>query len=276
MTEPSSHYTEANNLRLHYLEAGEGDPILLIHGFPTSSHLYRNILPELAKTHRAIALDLPGYGLSDKPLDSKYDYEFYANTLSAFLDALGIGDTHLVVHDLGGPAGLYWAIQNPTRVNRIAILNTLVFPKVHWTVTAFLLALRTPGLRSFLTSPKGIVATMKLGVVLKDRMNREALTPYTAPFETTPARKALIKAGGGLGIGGLAKIAKKLPTLESPLRLIYGEKDRVLPDVANTMRRLQSLCPDAELTALPNAGHFLQEDAPERVAELISEFLNRP
>ena len=276
MPQPSSHYTEANNLRLHYLEAGEGDPILLIHGFPTSSHLYRNILPELAKTHRAIALDLPGYGLSDKPLDSKYDYEFYANTLSAFLDALGIGDTHLVVHDLGGPAGLYWAIQNPTRVNRIAILNTLVFPEVHWTVTAFLLALRTPGLRSFLTSPKGIVATMKLGVVLKDRMNREALTPYTAPFETTPARKALIKAGGGLGIGGLAKIAKKLPTLESPLRLIYGEKDRVLPDVAKTMRRLQALRPEAELTALPNAGHFLQEDAPERVAELLSEFLNRP
>ncbi len=276
MPTPSSHYTTANNLRLHYTEAGQGDPILLLHGFPTSSHLYRNILPELAKTHRAIALDLPGYGLSDKPLDSKYDYAFYANTLSAFLDALGIEQTHLVVHDLGGPAGLYWAVENPTRVNRIAILNTLVFPEVHWTVTAFLLALRTPGLRSFLTSPKGIVATMKLGVVNKDRMNRKTLTPYTAPFETKPAQKALIKAGGGLGIGGLAKIAKKLPTLESPLRLIYGERDRVLPDVAKTMRRLQALRPEAELTALPNAGHFLQEDAPERVAELLSEFLNRP
>ena len=247
-----------------------------MHGFPTSSHLYRNILPELAKTHRAIALDLPGYGLSDKPLDSKYDYDFYANTLSAFLDALGIEHTHLVVHDLGGPAGLYWAVENPARVNRIAILNTLVFPEVHWTVTAFLLGLRTPGLRSLLTSPKGIVATMKLGVVNKDRMNRETLTPYTAAFETKPAQKALIKAGGGLGIGGLAKIAKKLPTLESPLRLIYGERDRVLPDVAKTMRRLQALRPEAELTALPNAGHFLQEDAPERVAELLSEFLNRP
>ena len=274
MPQPSSHYTEANNLRLHYLEAGEGDPILLIHGFPTSSHLYRNILPELAKTHRAIALDLPGYGLSDKPLDSKYDYEFYANTLSAFLDALGIGDTHLVVHDLGGPAGLYWAVENPSRVNRIAILNTLVFPEVHWTVTAFLLALRTPGLRSFLTSSKGIVATMKLGVVHKDRMNRETLTPYTAPFETKPARQALIKAGGGLGVGGLAKIAKKLPTLEAPLRLIYGEKDRVLPDVAKTMTRIKALRPDANLTALENSGHFLQEDAPEQLATLLSDFFN--
>ena len=62
MTEPSSHYTQVNNLRLHYLEAGEGDPILLLHGFPTSSHLWRNIMPELAKTHRVIAI--PGYGAS--------------------------------------------------------------------------------------------------------------------------------------------------------------------------------------------------------------------
>ena len=272
---PTSHTTQVNSLNLHYLAAGQGDPILLLHGFPTSSHLYRNILPELAATHRAIALDLPGYGLSDKPLDIKYDYEFYADTLSGLLDALDIQRAHLVVHDLGGPAGLYWAVHNPQRVSSIVILNTLVFPEVHWTVTAFLLALRTPGLRDFLVSPKGLVATMKLGVVHKDRMNRATLTPYTATFETKPARKALIKAGGGLGIGGLAKIAKKLPTLEAPLRLIYGEKDRVLPDVAKTMRRLQELRPDAELTALPDCGHFLQEDAPEQIAELIAEFLSR-
>ena len=275
MAFPSSRRLTANSLNLHYLEAGEGDPILLLHGFPTSSHLYRNILPELGTTHRAIALDLPGYGLSDKPVDVTYDYELYADTLTGFLDGLGIERTHLLVHDLGGPAGLYWAVHNPGRVRSIAVLNTLVFPEVHWTVTAFLLALRTPGLRDFVTSPKGIVGTMKLGVVHKDRMNRETLTPYTAPFESKPARKALIKAGGGLGIGGLAKIAKKLPSLDVPLRLIYGEKDRVLPDVAKTMKRLHDLRPDAELTAIPNCGHFLQEDAPEEIAELLSAFFNR-
>lgn len=277
MKKPSSHQVTARGLNLHYRQSGTPDPnvppILLLHGFPTSSHLYRNILPELGKTHRAVALDLPGYGLSDKPLDAAYDYDFYANTLDAFLDTLGIDDTHLCVHDLGGPAGLYWAVHNPDRVRSITILNTLVFPEVHWTVTAFLLALRTPGLRDLLVSPKGLVATMKLGVVHKDRMNRATLTPYTAPFEAKPARKALIKAGGGLGLGGLATIAKKLPTLEVPLRLIYGENDRVLPDVSKTMKRIHDLRPDAELTAIPSCGHFLQEDEPQRVAELISEFL---
>jgi haloalkane dehalogenase len=67
MPTPTSHHVGINALSIHYLEAGEGEPVLLLHGFPTSSHLWRNVLPELAKTHRAIAIDLPGYGLSDKP-----------------------------------------------------------------------------------------------------------------------------------------------------------------------------------------------------------------
>ena len=279
MTEPSSHYIEANSLRLHYLEAGTPDPntppILLLHGFPTSSHLYRNILPHLAKTHRAIALDLPGYGLSDKPLDVRYDYDFYTDVLDSFLDALGIGETNLVVHDLGGPVGLYWAIQNPGRVPKLVILNTLVYPETSWAVKLFLIAMKTPGLRDFLVSPKGIVGAMQFGVANKARLNREVLTPYTAPFESAAARKALIKAGSGLGgLGGLAKIARELPGYETSIRLIYGEKDRVLPDVAKTMARLQRARPEAEFTALPNCGHFLQEDEPERVGQLIAEFLN--
>ncbi|MBW2162329.1 MAG: alpha/beta fold hydrolase [Deltaproteobacteria bacterium] len=137
MPAPTSHHVTIQNLRLHYTEAGEGDPILLLHGFPTSSHLYRNILPQLAKTHRAIALDLPGYGLSDKPLDVRYDYDFYTDVLNSFLDALGIGETNLVVHDLGGPVGLYWAIQNPGRVPKLVILNTLVYPETSWAVKLF-------------------------------------------------------------------------------------------------------------------------------------------
>ena len=96
---PNPYHTTVNSLCLHYVESGTTQ-ILLCHGCPTSSHLYRNILSQLAKTHRAIALDLPGYGLSDEPLDVTYD--FYADLLDGFLDALDICDTHLCVHDLGG------------------------------------------------------------------------------------------------------------------------------------------------------------------------------
>jgi haloalkane dehalogenase len=276
MTEPSSHYTQVNNLRLHYLEAGEGDPILLLHGFPTSSHLYRNILPTLAKTHRAIALDLPGYGLSDKPLDVTYDFEFYERVVDGFLDALDIHTTNLAVHDLGGPIGLFWAVRHPRRVRDIVLLNTLVYPETSWAAKLFLLAMRAPGLRDFIVRPGSIAGAIKFGVVHKERLTREVLTPYTAPFEDAAARKALIKAGSVHGTRGLAEIARKLPALEVSLRLIYGENDRALPDVAKTMQRVQRARPEAELTALPNCGHFLQEDEPERVGQLIAEFFNTP
>ena len=280
MTKPTSHYVQVNSLRLHYLESGTPDPntppILLLHGFPTSSHLWRNVMPELAKTHRVIAIDLPGYGLSDKPLDVTYDFEFYESVIDGFLDALDIHTTNLAVHDLGGPIGLFWAVRHPRRVRDIVLLNTLVYPETSWAVKLFLLAMRVPGLRDFIVRPGSIAGAIKFGVVHKERLTREVLTPYTAPFEDAAARKALIKAGSGLGTGGLAEIARKLPALEVSLRLIYGENDRALPDVAKTMQRVQRDHPLAELTALPNCGHFLQEDEPERVAQLIAEFLNTP
>ena len=270
----SSHYVDANGLRIHYLEEGEGEPVLLLHGFPTSSHLYRNILPILAKTHRAIAPDLPGYGLSDKPLDQRYNFSFFGKTLEAFCEAVGIQDTTLVVHDLGGPVGLHWAVRNPSRIRRLVILNTLTYPRTSWAVKAFLIALRLPLVRDYVVSPKGIVGAMRLGVVHKDRLNREILTPYTAPFEDEAAQKAFIKAGSGLSVKGLGEIAAKLPAMGVPVRLIYGERDRILPDIAKTMRRLKADIPGATLTSLPDAGHFLQEDAPEQVAAMIAEFIN--
>ncbi len=274
MTTPTSRYTQVRDLRIHYLEAGTGDPVLLIHGFPTSSHLWRNVMPEIAKTHRAIAIDLPGYGLSDKPLDAKYNFRFFDEVLEGFVDALGIPSTQLLVHDLGGPVGLHWAVRHPSRVNRIVVLNTLVYPQTSWAVKLFLLALKTPGVRDYLVSPNGLVASMKFGVVHKERLNRQVLTPYTEPFKDESARKALIQAGSGLSIRGLAEIAEKLPTLDVPMRAIYGENDRILPDIAKTMQRLARDVPGTEVTSLPGCGHFLQEDKPEEVGELIASFLN--
>jgi haloalkane dehalogenase len=271
---PISHYTQVHGLRIHYLAAGEGAPILLIHGFPTSSYLWRNVIPELAKTHRAIAIDLPGYGLSDKPLHVKYDFFFFEDVLEGFVDALGIGRTALAVHDLGGPVGLFWAVRHPARVRQLVLLNTLVYPETSWAVKLFLLSLRLPGVRHYLVSPKGLVASMKLGVVHKDRLDREALTPYTAPFQDGAARKALIKAGSGLSPKHLGEIAEKLPTLRVPARIIYGEHDPILPDVAETMQRVARDLPGTKVTALPNCGHFLQEDEPQKVGQLIAEFLN--
>jgi haloalkane dehalogenase len=269
----TSQYVDVDGYKIHYLTAGEGRPILLIHGFPTSSHLWRNVIPEIATSNRVLAIDLPGYGRSDKPLDVRYDFLFFERIVDGFLDAVGIEKTALAVHDLGGPVGLFWAVRQPRRVTHLVILNTLVYPETSWAVKLFLIAMRLPILRNYLVSQRGLVASMKLGVVHKRRLDRATLTPYTAPFTDDAARKALIKAGSELSVKGLSEIAAKLPTIDVPVRVIYGENDRILPDMAKTAARLQNDLLHCRVTALPDCGHFLQEDEPQRVGQLISEFL---
>ncbi|MEM7134957.1 MAG: alpha/beta fold hydrolase [Myxococcota bacterium] len=275
MTEAASGHTEVDGIRIHYRSLGSGDPVLLIHGFPTSSHLWRNVMPGLAKTHRAIAIDLPGFGLSDKPLDIKYSFFFFEKILDGFVASLGIEQPALVVHDLGGPVGLFWAVRQPSRISKLVILNTLTYPETSWAVKAFLIGLKLPLVKDYFVSQPGLVGAMRLGVQHKERLNRETLTPYTAPFLGKDARNALIKAGSGLSIKGLAEIAEKLPSIGLPVRIIYGENDRILPDIAKTVARLQTDLPNAEVTALAGCGHFLQEDEPEQLAELMGEFLRQ-
>src|ERR1700722_19545561 len=146
MTEPTSAHVEVDGLRLHYLTAGSGSgaPVLLLHGWPTSSFLWRNVMPAIAAHRRVIALDLPGFGRSSKPLDASYSFRFYRRALDGFLGALGIDRIGLAVHDLGGPVGLSWAMLEPARRERLALLNTIVYPELSWAVIAFGAACRLP------------------------------------------------------------------------------------------------------------------------------------
>lgn len=273
MTEVRSHEVEAGGLRLHYLEAGEGPPVLFLHGWPTSAQLWRHVLPKVGRTHRAIALDLPGFGRSDKPTDRRYTFGFFERTIEAFLDALEIEQVGLVVHDLGGPVGLYWAVEHASRVRELGILNTLCFPELSWAVKAFVLATHMPGIRGFISSPSGIARAMRFGVVDKARITPEVARLYGEPFESVPARKALLLAGQGLSPRRFGRIAEGLPQFaDIPVRMLYGEKDRILPDVATTMARVATILPHAEVSTIPDCGHFLQEDRPDEVANALAEF----
>jgi haloalkane dehalogenase len=268
-----SGFAEVDGRRIHYLEAGSGPPVLLLHGWPTSSHLYRRVLPRLAPHHRAIAPDLPGFGLSDKPPGASYSFRFYERTLEGLLAALSIERTALVVHDLGGPIGLYWAARHEERLTRLALLNTLVYPEASWAVKLFVLATYTPGLRSWLASPRGIAAALRLGVAKPEHLTAEVLAPYQDPFREAPARRALLAAGHGLHPDGFREIAAWIPRIAVPLLCLYGERDRILPDVADTMARVQRDVPAAKLSSLPDCGHFLQEDAGDEVGRRLADFL---
>lgn len=269
-------FVDFDDLRLAYRELGEGPPVLLLHGWPTSSYLWRDVMPAIAEAgNRAIAPDLPGYGGSSKPPGAKYDFAMYDAALDGFLDALGIDTTALAVHDVGGPIGLHWAVHRPERVTKLVLLNTLVYPEFDEMAVKFVETLSTPGPREQLVSPAGLEFSMKFGLADESNLTEETLAAVIEPFGTDAARRALADAGIGLDESGFEEIARLLRTAfaDTPVRIVYGEQDRILPTVAETMARVKRDLPQAEVTSLPGVGHFLQEEAAERIGDLLAAFL---
>lgn len=230
---------------LAYRDLGSGPPVLLLHGWPTSSFLWRDVMPPLAERNRVLALDLPGFGASDKPLDANYDFAFFGGCLGAFLAALEIDEVALAVHDMGGPVGVHWALQQPERVTRLALLNTVLYPQFSEAVLEFVRMLTTADSRARITSTQGLEETMRLGVADTTSLTPELLAGVTDPFGTEAAREALARAGVSLSASGFTAIERQLPGLRIPVRVIYGERDRFLPDVADTMARVKRDVPRA-------------------------------
>jgi pimeloyl-ACP methyl ester carboxylesterase len=273
MTTATLDTVEVDGLTIGYRELGEGPAVLLLHGWPTSSYLWRNVMPALADANRVVAPDLPGFGGSDKPAGARYDFAFFENALDGFLDALGIHRVGIAVHDIGGPIGVHWALAHRERVTALALLNTLLYPQFTPELIDFVTRLLTPGQREQLTSPDGLAEVIRLGVADQSKVTDELVAAVAAaPFPDDASRLALARAGVGLEVEEFGTIERRLPELDMPVRIIYGSQDRILTDVSETMARVARDLPHAEVTELPECGHFLQEDAPERVGELLAEF----
>ena len=263
---------QVDGLTLAYRELGAGPAVLLLHGWPTSSFLWRNVMEPIARANRVVAPDLPGFGASDKPLGIRYSFEFFGGVLDRFLTQLGIDQVGLAVHDLGGPIGLHWAIGRPGRVTKLALLNTLVYPEFSEATKEFVRACQSPELRDKLTSPSGLETILRDGLGDPATLHDDVLAAVQAPFRTAEAQRALADTGVGPSLKGFVQIARQLPSLRIPVRVIYGARDRVLPDVAETMARVKTDLPHADVTVLPDSGHFLQEDAPDEVGALLARF----
>lgn len=267
---------QVGSTRVHTLQ--DGDPalptLLCLHGWPTNAELYRHLLPVLASHRRVVAVDLPGFGKSEGP-PGRLSFRYLDSFLSELVDVLDVSDVGLLVHDLGGPIGLHWAVHNPTRVHELVVLNTLAYPDFSWAVVLFGAALRLPLFNKLLTHPKGVEAAIRLGVRNKSRITADVARLYSAPYQDPERRRLLRRSGMELSLGGFKRIEEGLPQLsEKPCALVYGDQDRILPDVARTMRRLHDTWPRSTLRAL-RAGHFIQEDIPEELAAALLAFVRR-
>ena len=236
--------TLRDGLTLGYREVGSGPAVLLIHGWPTSSYLWRNVMPAIAEHNRVIAIDLPGFGASDKPADAPYDFGYFESAIDQFLTALGVDRVSLAAHDLGGPVAAHWTLGNQDRVTRLALLNTLLYPEFSDAVREFVSALMNPAERDKLVSPDGLTEIMRFGVTDPAVISDDIAAAVAAPFADHTNQLTLAKAGYGLGIRGFVEIAAGLPSLSCPVAAVYGIDDRILPDVADTFARLQRDVPD--------------------------------
>jgi haloalkane dehalogenase len=271
--EAAGRHFEAAGVGSFVLDSGDGEAVVLMHGVPVSSFLYRKVVPELAaRGLHGIAFDLPGLGLAERPADFDYSWSGLARWTAAAIDALGIQRCHLVVHDIGGPIGFEWAIRNPDRLLSVTALDTFVdAASFHrpWPMHPF--SIRGVGeiwLRSMMRDP------FRQAYYLTGIADRSAV-----PSEEVDAHHALLKRGDRghafLRImRGFELTDEKerfffegLADRPYPAKVVWGERDRML----GKSRRLkvQRALDVADAILLP-AKHFLQEDQAPAVAEAIA------
>lgn len=270
-------------VRIHYVEAGEGRPILFLHGNPTSSYLWRNILPAAARHGRAIAIDLMGHGLSDKP-DVAYTFAEHAAVVRGVIEALALRDLVLVLHDWGGPLGFHYALEAPGNVRGIAAMETFPWP-LRW--EDFPLPFRL-AFRAFRVPPLGFVLLQVLNLFVERVLPATAATPgaispetleqYRAFYPTVASRKSIRRWPAMLPLDPpeptyavLAEIERRLPTLGVPLLWL-----RATPGAITTparIRWLEERVPGVRIRDVGRAGHFIQEEVPDAIARELAAWL---
>jgi haloalkane dehalogenase len=253
-------------------EAGtdrESLPVLLLHGYPETSFMWRHLLPELAASgRRAIAPDLPGYG--DSPPSVSGTWESHVEEVDRFRRELGLERVALVVHDWGGLIGMRWGCDHPGCVGALAISGTGFFPDGKWHGLGE--ALRTEGAGERIVDAidrDGFSAMLRqTGRGFDD----DAITEYWKAYATEEQRRAQLALYRSGDFAKLAPYEGRLATLDIPALILWGERDTFAP--VSGAHRFHRQIPDSKLVLVQEAGHFVFEDDPERCAREVVGFLD--
>jgi cis-3-alkyl-4-acyloxetan-2-one decarboxylase len=278
---------DRGGLSFHYVDEGSGPPVVMIHGNPTWSILFRHLIDALNGSHRVLAPDHIGCGLSEKPDDSRYAYTLASRVddLEFLLDTLGLDrDLTLVMHDWGGMIGMTYAARHPDRVARLVVCNTAAFHKPaakpfplalaicrDWSLGAFLVR----GLNAFCRG------TARIGCKVRP-MSRDVRAAYCAPYDSWAHRIAIVRfvqdiplLPGDRSFGLVSWVQERLSSLAAvPMLVLWGMKDFVFDRhcLDEWVRRF----PAAQVIRFSEAGHYLFEDEPEGVTLAVRTFLEAP
>jgi haloalkane dehalogenase len=267
-------YTDQDGLRMHYVEEGEGDPVLCLHGEPTWSYLYRKMIPGLSRVARVVAPDYFGFGRSDKPTGRDwYSFDRHYGSILGLVERLDLDRLTVVVQDWGGPIGMRLAVEQPARVARLVILNTGAgggrAPNDVW--LRFREVVRAAG------------GEFQAGRLIRRACVRglsdEAMAAYDAPYPTPESKAGPLMFPEQVptepehpNTAPLLAIRETLKAWEKPTLVLFGDSDPIFPPAV--AERIAELIPGAlPAETIANAGHFVQEDAGEEVAARIVRFL---
>ena len=279
------HFLDRSGLRYHYVDQGTGDPVVMVHGNPTWSFFFRQVISGLSPDYRCIAPDHMGCGLSDKPDGTRYDFRLHSRVadFSALMDHLALERVTLMVHDWGGMIALAWAVAHPQRVSRIIITNTAGFfppgdkriPLRLWIVRN-LSAFACPAVLYGNLFARGAIH-MAPRQRLAASVRKGLLAPYNCPahrLATLRFVQDIPLAPGDPGFDIVERVDSHLTTLAHiPMLILWGQHDFVF-DVDyydEWCRRF----PEAEHHLFDDAGHYLLEDVPDRIIRLATDFLAR-
>jgi cis-3-alkyl-4-acyloxetan-2-one decarboxylase len=282
----ASHFLDRDGLKLHYLDEGAGDPVVMLHGNPTWSYYYRNLVAALRGRFRCIVPDYIGCGLSDKPQPPRYDYSLESRVadLTALLDHLGVRqNVTLVLHDWGGMIGMAWAARHVEAVKRLVILNTAAFHLPQTKRFPFRLWLgRNTRLGAWLIRSRNLFARHAANVaVRRNPMPPDVREWYLKPYDSWENRVAVLKFVQTIPLGPtdagydiVSESEAALPKFtDKPTLICWGMKDFVFSSefLEEWKRRL----PQAEVYEFADCGHYILEDAADDVISLIDEFVSR-
>ena len=281
-------YARVNGWRMHYVDEGDGDPVLLLHGNPTWGFLYRDVIGPLVQSgRRVIVPDMIGFGLSEKPTrEHAHTLDGHTANLVSLVRQLGLTRVTVVCHDWGGPTGLSFAMSNPDRVRALVVMSTWAWPRppaeFHTRVFPWRL-MHAPLVGPYLLGRHNALAGrgVYLSVVDRDKFRGEAQLIYEAVLPDTEMRLLTWTWPRWIPLDDSARAFDRFVWLEQelaksklPTLIIWGREDEVF-DAATFASRFKQLLPHAEGPHLVTGRHFLQEDSGPEIAGLIRSFLDR-
>lgn len=270
--------TPAGTLRLAVIDKGQGRPILLLHGFATSSYTWHAIVPELAKNHRVIAMDLRGFGASDKPIDDHYSIQDQADVVQAFIEQENLRDLTIIGHSFGGGIALSLALEaereRQPRIRNIVLIDSIAYRQP---MPIFFKLLQVPmlGEVSMTLVPPEIQARegLRLAYYDREKISSQDVAEYANTLYSPAAKHALTKTIEQIIPDNIDEIALRYKTIKMPALIVWCQEDKVVPVVLGL--RLHEEMGSSELALFTHCGHMPQEEKPEDTVAAIQAFLKR-